>query len=107
MSASTASFERHAIGSLCERRPRPRALIRILPFAVGILFAAAPAKIATAQNYPWCAHYSEGGMLGATECFFSTLEQCQASVSGVGGFCDRNPWYAPARKGKKPRRKKR
>jgi hypothetical protein len=33
--------------------------------------------------------------LGATNCGFLTLEQCRASVSGVGGFCVRNQFYNP------------
>jgi hypothetical protein len=33
----------------------------------------------------WCAEYS--GLGGTESCIFSTFEQCQASVSGVGGFC--------------------
>lgn len=41
--------------------------------------------------YPWCAFYNVMG--GVTECFFHNLEQCRASVSGVGGFCSPNPAY--------------
>ena len=33
--------------------------------------------------------------LGATNCGFLTLEQCRASVSGMGGFCVRNQFYNP------------
>ena len=52
---------------------------------------AAPAH---AQNYPWCAYY--GGMGGGGKnCGFTTFQQCQATVSGIGGFCDRNPLYEP------------
>jgi hypothetical protein len=42
-----------------------------------------------AQNYPWCAQYS--GDIGGQNCGFSTLQQCRATVSGVGGFCIENP----------------
>ena len=46
--------------------------------------------------YPWCAMYSgDGG--GGTNCGFLTLEQCRATVSGVGGFCARNQFYNPER----------
>ncbi|MGZ8368399.1 MAG: DUF3551 domain-containing protein [Rhodoplanes sp.] len=27
-------------------------------------------------------------------CYFSTIEQCRAAVSGVGGYCGVNTWYA-------------
>jgi Protein of unknown function (DUF3551) len=44
--------------------------------------------------YPWCAQYSgDGG--GGTNCGFSTIEQCRADVSGIGGFCVRNQFYNP------------
>jgi hypothetical protein len=51
----------------------------------------------------WCAQYS--GDRGEN-CGFSTFEQCQATVSGIGGFCRpsqySNPGYASA--GRKKRR---
>jgi hypothetical protein len=31
----------------------------------------------------WCAKYTTAG----TNCGFHSFEQCQATVSGVGGFC--------------------
>jgi hypothetical protein len=44
--------------------------------------------------YPWCARYTGRGG-GASNCGFLTLEQCQATVSGIGGFCERNQFYNP------------
>jgi hypothetical protein len=49
---------------------------------------------ASAQNYPWCAQYS-GGMGGSMNCGFTSFAQCQADVSGIGGFCIRNNTYQP------------
>jgi hypothetical protein len=49
---------------------------------------------ASAQNYPWCAQYNLRG--GASNCGFVSFAQCQATVSGIGGFCERNPMYVPA-----------
>lgn len=49
---------------------------------------------ADAQNYPWCAHYSGRGG-GATNCGFTTFDQCMATVSGIGGLCLRNTQYVP------------
>jgi Protein of unknown function (DUF3551) len=62
-------------------------------FAAGLLMVvnAAPAQ---AQNYPWCAYYS-GSPDGPTNCGFSTFQQCLATISGIGGFCDRNNMYQP------------
>jgi Protein of unknown function (DUF3551) len=58
----------------------------------------------TPASASWCAQYSGGG--GGESCGFSSFEQCQASVSGIGGFCRpsqyNNPGYASA--GRKKRR---
>ena len=45
-----------------------------------------------ADPYRWCAELGLSGDLG-TNCYFMTLEQCQAAVSGVGGFCRPNNFY--------------
>jgi hypothetical protein len=46
--------------------------------------------------YRWCAVYSgDGG--GGTNCGFLTIEQCRATVSGIGGFCAPNQFYNPGR----------
>jgi hypothetical protein len=51
---------------------------------------------AQAQNYPWCAYYSGGeGGGGGTNCGFTTRDQCMATVSGIGGFCEPNTQYQP------------
>jgi hypothetical protein len=47
---------------------------------------------AQAQNYPWCAYYNGHG---GTNCGFSTFQQCQADVHGIGGFCQPNTQYWP------------
>jgi len=47
--------------------------------------------------YPWCAVYS-GDAGGASNCGFSTLEQCRATVSGIGGSCEPNQFYNPRRR---------
>ena len=33
--------------------------------------------------------------LGASNCGFLTIEQCRATVSGIGGFCVPNQFYNP------------
>ncbi|MGA7309348.1 MAG: DUF3551 domain-containing protein [Pseudolabrys sp.] len=42
--------------------------------------------------YPWCAVYGGRGG-GGTNCGFLTIEQCRATVSGIGGFCAPNQFY--------------
>ena len=43
--------------------------------------------------------------LGATNCGFLTIEQCRASVSGIGGFCVPNQFYNPRRSAKDTRKR--
>jgi hypothetical protein len=61
-----------------------------LAIAVGsatlLFFIANPA---TADPYKWCAIYRVGG----SNCGFVTLEQCRATVSGIGGDCQPNQFY--------------
>lgn len=74
-------------------------LIAFAAFATLATFNIPSAKAEVA--YPWCAYYGRFGTQ-ATNCGFTSLRQCQATVSGIGGYCDRNPRY-PAR-AKRPRR---
>jgi hypothetical protein len=52
-----------------------------------------PASASAATTYPWCGHYMMQN--GPQNCGFTTLAQCQATVSGIGGFCAANPSYLP------------
>jgi|ERR1043166_544790 len=66
----------------------------ILPVVATLAtLAFAPATPAHADPYKWCADYRGGRGGGGTNCYFKTFEQCQASVSGVGGFCRVNGFY--------------
>jgi hypothetical protein len=62
--------------------------------AAGLL---APCALATspaaADPYRWCAVYSTSGDDNGTNCYFMTIEQCRAAVSGNGGFCTPNNFY--------------
>jgi hypothetical protein len=66
---------------------------------IALATLAASLGLATAASaeiyYPWCARYG-GDMGGASNCGFSTYEQCMATVSGVGGFCEKNLFYTDA-----------
>ena len=68
--------------------------VGILMMVVATGALASAAKPAAAETiYPWCAIYSER-TVGATNCGFSTLAQCRATISGIGGMCAENPAYA-------------
>jgi hypothetical protein len=64
------------------------ALVAALAVAAMTMFA----RPAAAIEYPWCAQYSGMGD-GGRNCGFSTIEQCMATVSGIGGFCEPNLFY--------------
>lgn len=57
-----------------------------------LLLDLRPAAAQGYKLYPWCAYYE--GLGGYTNCYFSTLAQCRAAVSGVGGTCNINTFYA-------------
>jgi hypothetical protein len=58
------------------------------------VLAQAPVSALPYDPYPWCAVYGGRGG-GGTNCGFTTWEQCMATVSGIGGFCNRNQFYNP------------
>ena len=68
-----------------------QALFAFSTLAAASAFAYMPTP-AHARDYPWCAQYSERSV-GARNCGFVTFAQCQATISGVGGFCEPNPRY--------------
>ncbi len=76
--------------------------MRIALATLGLLLAAFATDKASAQDYPWCANM--GHDIGATNCGFTTLEQCRATVSGVGGFCAPNPSYRAPYPARPPRK---
>ena len=70
----------------------------LIAAAALMTFAAINAPSARAEvQYPWCAYYGHFGNQ-ATNCGFTSLRQCQATVHGIGGYCDRNPRYRAPRK---------
>lgn len=60
---------------------------------LGLLSLGAMATPAQADPYQWCAVYGGDFGGGSANCYFVTLSQCQATLSGLGGLCRRNPYY--------------
>jgi hypothetical protein len=52
-------------------------------------FDATPAA---ARDYPYCIKGCDFGE-GLGDCSFSTLQQCQATASGLVGTCVANPFF--------------
>jgi hypothetical protein len=76
-----------------------------LAVAIG-LAASFFAGMAAAEPYKWCASYGTTTGGGGSNCGFVTLEQCRATVSGIGGSCNVNPFYTgpeerPAKRARK------
>lgn len=67
-----------------------RTVSMLSALAAASLMLGAPAAKAEI-TYPWCAQYGEDG--GGRNCGFSTQQQCQAAISGNGGFCEQNSLY--------------
>ena len=65
-----------------------------MTFAVLLTVFAAASGVSTgpahADPYRWCAEYSGRG---ATNCYFVTIAQCRAAISGNGGFCRPNNFF--------------
>ncbi len=62
--------------------------------SMAILVSSARAYEMPYDPYPWCAVYGGRGG-GGTNCGFLTIEQCRATISGMGGFCEPNQFYNP------------
>jgi hypothetical protein len=65
-------------------------LVALSTIAVACVFNTVPAA---AQNAAFCLR---GCDYGYNTCAFSTLQQCQASASGLTAWCEANPYVHSA-----------
>src|SRR5258708_25131530 len=67
-------------------------IIALFVAAAGLLGETQLSKAQSAYSYPWC---SLGGTRGsnALSCYFTSWEQCRATMSGRGGNCVESPYY--------------
>src|SRR6516162_5308088 len=69
--------------------------MRLVLFTFSIIVATTVLNTPTkAQNYPWCAINSDG-LSGATNCGFTTFEQCMETARGRGSLCQPNTQHVP------------
>ena len=59
---------------------------------VAIALAAMSLTSTSANAGTWCGTYK----LGSSSCGYSSSEECLATVRGLGGFCQPNPFPGPA-----------
>jgi Protein of unknown function (DUF3551) len=77
----------------CQQPQIRRRQMKSILFVLSLVAATTVLSTSTqAQNYPWCADY---GSMGGTNCGFTTLAQCEATVTGMRGFCEVNTQYQP------------
>ena len=70
-----------------------RLSITLLAFgAAALLDATHSTSAQSPYSYPWCATY---GWAAGTSCYFTSWEQCMATISGIGGICYKSPYYHP------------
>src|SRR5258707_9474644 len=71
------------LGSSCDDKEiSMRFLVPSLVLAIAALTNATELASAQSPNsYPWC---SRGGRSSANNCYFTSKEQCQRTISGIG-----------------------
>jgi Protein of unknown function (DUF3551) len=65
-------------------------------------------ELASAQSpysYPWCSR-QVAGKGDTTTCYFTSYAQCMTTISGIGGWCYRNPSYQGAGNSIPPRHRR-
>jgi Protein of unknown function (DUF3551) len=70
----------------------PILVLAVLAILIALAVSPARAYDMPYDPYPWCAVYGDNA---ASNCGFLTIEQCMATVSGIGGSCQPNQFYNP------------
>jgi len=76
-------------------------LMRLLALATLTIFMGLTVAPAVAQtysgNYPICLQLYLRDGARSIDCAYSSIEQCQATASGLSAMCVTNPYYSNAR----------
>ena len=64
--------------------------MRAIPLALLICCVSLPFGSGARAAESWCANYGTGH--SGTDCSFTSFAQCQATLSGLSGFCQPNPF---------------
>ena len=80
-------------------------LLQASLIACAVFFAANASHAQSAYDYPWCAVYGGRSGSGAMSCYYASYELCMQTMSGIGGYCIRSPYYREAPRTERPRRR--
>jgi hypothetical protein len=68
-------------------------LLRIFPIAAALLAPVTAGHAQSAYDYPWCAVYGSRAGNGSMSCYYASYALCMQTMSGIGGYCIRSPYY--------------
>ena len=70
-------------------------IIGLFVIVAALLGGLQSSRAQSPYSYPWCSVYGGGisGGGGAMSCYYTSWEQCMATMSGLGGPCIRSPYY--------------
>ena len=79
-----------------------RLLILSLLAVAALMGDAAPASAQSPTSYPWCSRSFD--RTSNINCYFTSKEQCQTTISGIGAYCFPSPYYqqSPGARGQAP-----
>jgi hypothetical protein len=66
--------------------------IALFVVAAGLLGETPLSNAQSAYSYPWCS-LGGGRDSNARSCYYTSWEQCMATMSGRGGICIESPYY--------------
>jgi hypothetical protein len=72
------------------------AIVPLMLACIAPLVGARDSFAQSAYDYPWCAVYTKTN--GAVSCYYTSFQQCMATLSGIGGTCIRSPYYGAERR---------
>jgi hypothetical protein len=65
-------------------------IVALALVAAALFGAARPASAQSAYSYPWCGVSTDRA---SRSCYYTSLQQCRATESGIGGGCVQSPYY--------------
>jgi hypothetical protein len=70
-------------------------IVALFVVAASLLGGAQVSKAQSPYSYPWCAIYwgGRGADAGARSCYYTSYEQCMATIFPIGGYCVESPYY--------------